>query len=60
LAELLERPERDVLIGAPDSATQKSRSPAAQLRPVHRFLVDGELMAQGEVVEGEMAAAIEE
>jgi hypothetical protein len=27
LAELLERPERDVLIGAPDSATQKSRSP---------------------------------
>ena len=39
---------------APASATQKSRS-GAELRPGHRSLVDGELLVQGEVFEGELA-----
>src|SRR5438093_13225029 len=38
------------------SATQKSRS-GAELRPGHRSLVDGELLVQGEVFEGELAVA---
>src|SRR5438132_728770 len=39
------------------SATQKKPISRAQLRRGHRSLVDGELLVQGEVFEGELAVA---
>ena len=43
-----------------DSQTQKSRSLRAQPRPARRPLVHGELLAQGEVLQGELALAAAE
>ena len=46
----------------PDSgqADPEQTIDCAELRPGHRSLVDGELLAQGEVLEGELAVAAEE
>ena len=42
------------------SATPEKPISRAELRPGHRSLVDGELLVQGEVFEGELAMAAEE
>src|SRR5881296_1518893 len=43
-----------------DSATPKEAVAPAHLRPSHRSLVDGELVAQGQVLQGDMAVSAAE
>src|SRR5213593_4095828 len=43
-----------------ESATQKESVAPAQLWPGHRLLVDGELVAQGQVLHGDMAVSAAE
>ena len=43
-----------------DSQTHRRRSLSSKSQPSRRSLVDGELLAQGEVLEGELAVAAEE
>ena len=40
-----------------DSQTHRRRSLRAKSRPIRRSLVDGQLLPQGEVLEGELAVA---